>query len=1503
MTYKSSIWRLIGLLILSMYSLPAVFADDPPPQKEPAPRETPLGKFFDRLFDGVNEPQPEEKEPLPIIEASPRITPDAIDERAMAGRQQRRELIQAQRQLIAGEQSTALAILQQLLDAEEDTLILSPDGHWKSLQQTAEGVIAGGERELQRAYIERFGPVAERQLRQAKLTGRLKDYARVASRFLMTPAGQESARILATLFRDAGDATEAAYWEQRARRSRSEEPPTEVSKDSQSTEDGLQTHRTVAEDWPQPFGGPAHRGVFESTEPVLIERWATPIAVRPAVAEQVAELVQDLRDNHQACISSAMPLAVDGRIISRTLRGLSVYDADDGRQIWESAEGISVERLLQGDDIPKPGGEPTGRRARAVPAYRGTNPDGHPLGNLLFRDGVYGLVSSDGEQVFVLEEHASLSYRQPGYFWGRRVEDDPFDRDWKTNRLIAYGLVSGDVRWRVGGQRLNDPFDLPLEGMFFLGPPVVDGDELFIIGERDGTVFLNVLDRASGELLWEHAISDVGAAIEQDLVRRWWPAQPAVGRGVIVCPTTAGWLVAIDRLQRRIRWTYRYIEARQKKVSSNRPRVAATGPLNARWCPAAPVMTQRHVVYTPPELPDPLYGDNPVVVGLDLLTGERVFREEKGDNLYLGSVIDERVILVGKESIEAWHLTKKKRLWETPFNLQAANITAESVPKALTFLGDTGPPSGRGIVVGDSFLVPLQSGQLWTVSLSTGDVESVASLRSDERPLGNLLVHDGRLISAGPFEIRCFEERSTIASAVSQSDASQSVESRLRAAELQFTEGDLAAARQTLHQLQKLPLNESQQRQADGLLWETLLTIVKADLGGADEEFLELTQLALGDEQQLTIERVRADRLLARGEREAAFEVYWQHARQPRSAYVEEMDTSIRFDHWLSGRLRSLWESAAEPEKAKIDERISTVLEDLTDEDDSGLRWWAEVLRFHSAGARLRQKLADQAFNQQHWASAEIYLLQLIEEFHDDEIKTWALERLLTLMLDQNRSHDALTYLRRYRGSVSGSESVAAAFTERLPHQSRIPIAGWSEGSWTLTRTPATFKRTMFEPALAVAADVPSVDRLMFRLEPTLHRLSLSTFAGEPVWETPLQAQSQSFYNQTTGLASIGQLMFVVHRGVLHGISIADRELLWQQKFDVRSATAGYVRGPTTVRQQELRERRSFVWSDGLRQTRTPMGMLAAWKPGYIVYFGRHSITLADPLTGQTIWKRKGIPPRTMVYGTSDVLYIVPPSSHDPMAVRVLDGSTIEMPGLNRWMSSAVGVNDRGLLLIEQSQAFRLFGWGDKSDQLKLVDTRTRETLWSTEFPVKTRFARLDSGEIVTVTPSGEIQLVDIASGDPQPIGQMDDGVMENLQRLFAVTERERIYLTFNQPPKPGSYSRSYQSVPVNGTLAAFDRQDGLLWTQQIDDQNLIVDQLSQLPVLVFSSLKNEREGNITSQRITVEVRDKQTGESLLDESRYIIGGNLRELEVDHPRQFIDLKTYNERLRLQVGED
>src|SRR5262249_55421429 len=126
-------------------------------------------------------------------------------------------------------------------------------------------------------------------------------------------------------------------------------------------------------------------------------------------------------------------------------------------------------------------------------------------------------------------------------------------------RLSSYDLETGRPKWEIGGPANGEPFDLPLAGYFFFGAPVADGGELFAIGEStagdsSGQIRLVCLDPSSGETKWSQLVALPEVAMERDVGRRWLTAQVAAGDGILVCPTSVGWLVAVDRVTHTLLW-------------------------------------------------------------------------------------------------------------------------------------------------------------------------------------------------------------------------------------------------------------------------------------------------------------------------------------------------------------------------------------------------------------------------------------------------------------------------------------------------------------------------------------------------------------------------------------------------------------------------------------------------------------------------------------------------------------------------------------------------------------------------------------------------------------------------------------------------------------------------------------------------------------------------------------------------------------------------------------
>lgn len=207
-------------------------------------------------------------------------------------------------------------------------------------------------------------------------------------------------------------------------------------------------------------------------DPLLIPRWENPLTDSPAVARRIEHLQLDLRDQGLAPILAWQPLATHGVVLFRGLRGVRAVDIATGSTLWETETTLTPEGMIAG--LPPAGVDPQQswrfrmNNLQQDGEYAGPSAEYHPVASLLFRDGVYGSISSDGQHVFLLEDQAVLSRSQPGWQWGEQENQDLYGLDWTSNRLSAYDLLSGRLRWTVGGSAADESLQLPLSGVCFL---------------------------------------------------------------------------------------------------------------------------------------------------------------------------------------------------------------------------------------------------------------------------------------------------------------------------------------------------------------------------------------------------------------------------------------------------------------------------------------------------------------------------------------------------------------------------------------------------------------------------------------------------------------------------------------------------------------------------------------------------------------------------------------------------------------------------------------------------------------------------------------------------------------------------------------------------------------------------------------------------------------------------------------------------------------------------
>ena len=171
----------------------------------------------------------------------------------------------------------------------------------------------------------------------------------------------------------------------------------------------------------------------------------------------------------------------------------------------------------------------------------------------------------------------------------RRLRRASPARPRSENQLVSLSLArQGAAQWIVGGENGED--EPKLAGAFFLGPPLPLDGRLYALAEFNGEIRLVVLDGKNGRLLWQQQLVHVDNRHDsRRRHRRLAGASPSFDGGVLLCPTSAGALVAVDIATRSLLWGYPYLK--QPPAGPNQrfgfhavpgPAAAAAGPAVGR---------------------------------------------------------------------------------------------------------------------------------------------------------------------------------------------------------------------------------------------------------------------------------------------------------------------------------------------------------------------------------------------------------------------------------------------------------------------------------------------------------------------------------------------------------------------------------------------------------------------------------------------------------------------------------------------------------------------------------------------------------------------------------------------------------------------------------------------------------------------------------------------------------------------------------------------------------
>ncbi len=666
----------------------------------------------------------------------------------------------------------AIALLQSVLEHPEDGFVRvsrrGADGtegfQWVSVRGEAARILGTLPPQGLELYQISCGSKAAELLAEGRKRGDLLQVAVVAQRYPYTSAGRAAADLLAThhldrgryaaaahhfarllarpdadrlapltlfkaalAFHRAGDTTgAAAAWKRLAARSprglvldgRVRSPAelkSEVTRPPRAGGEPPPAHEWLA------FRGNVARaarapGIVGSLE----SRWQQPTTEHRHTRAWVEEALERVASNpSEVVVPGAVPLVTGDRVVFRTRRGVTALDRRTGRLLWEARLNGSLEQLAtESAWLPY--------TPQWVSSYI------QAFAHVVLENSTVGTLSTDRRLVFAVEDLAIPPYPHDyGAFYSRNGQGLRFagaaDLTWAVyrSRLVAIELDTGRVVWEAEGDWSREP----VQSVHFLGPPLVLGGRLYAVTEQDQTLRLVCLEAATGKGIWSQGLAGPKRNVLIDGARRTWAAHIAQADGVLICPTNAGAVLAVDEATGGLLWAHVYrdepppIPLGRRVRGARRVRGPQAPTIEVKWKACAPLIHQGKVLVAAPD------GDGLDCV--DLWTGALLWRAKYDDcDLYVAGVYRDRALVVGRQRCGAVRLADGKMMWgaETP------------------------RVSGQGVLAGKCYYLPVRRCEttggpaLLAVDVATGRIVA-RTLVPGEEPPGNLVLTDRELLS------------------------------------------------------------------------------------------------------------------------------------------------------------------------------------------------------------------------------------------------------------------------------------------------------------------------------------------------------------------------------------------------------------------------------------------------------------------------------------------------------------------------------------------------------------------------------------------------------------------------------------------------------------------------------------------------------------------------------------------------------------------------------------
>lgn len=1244
-----------------------------------------------------------------------------------------------------------------------------------------------------------------------------------------------------------------------------------------------------ASDWVVFRGDPARNAESVGDLPLLTPRWRVRAANHPSDEEVIAQQREAYENQGVAALPSLQPLAVGNTVLMREPRCLMAIDLTTGKRIWN---------FPWFDTTDEPELTPS---EQFRPDVHLPNSFALELHARVWDDAPYGQMSSDGKQVFVLWKLPSAFEMLPARVlqFGQQVPGVAAG----TNRLVALDLqAEGKMRWIVGDE---DGTDEPaLAGAFFLGPPLPLQGQLYALAEMAGELKLVVLNADTGRLEWSQQLAQVDqAGIGLNPTRRAAGASPSFSDGILVCPTSAGAVVAVDVATRALLWGYQY-----GPESPNRRVGMGVYPLmlrrvGDRWTDATVTVSEGRVLLTPVES-DQLHC-------LDLLTGKRLWEpKDRLDFLFVACVAQGRAVLVGRDKVQAIALEDGSVQW------------TKNIPQGI--------PSGRGMFSQGAYLLPTTAKHLLKFDVQTGDI--VADIETDQ-PLGNLIACNDQIVSQNVDWVSAYYQCEPLRAVVDKRllESPDDVWGLTRRAELLMYDGQHTAAVNALRRAYQLAPQDDAIRAS---LVTALMAALRSDFAANQALAAELESLLDQPNQRAEFYRLMASGLRQANEVTGAVDYFLKLAVATATSTSEEADEDridlvridgdlrVRRDRWIGVNLTELISQADPSARARIDKAILERFDAIT--ASSSLR---ELRRFvscfgrHTLGAEAELHLARVLLARNAVLEAELHLVHL-QSNANPQLAATATELLAKLLVDAGRLPEAAACYEQLaqrfgdvaiRGTETGRTIAVAALADTNLEQVASRVPNWPYGKVEISPQPRgtfpTFQSLFPIDFLEITGPFPTDSSLVY------HRQQNTLVMRDGAGGTQMQVTirdgdrvAMSTLNAPAGSAVAKGHVLIVNVGTdvlaidaLRTTSGSDDAVLWRGELSNSLAGAGT---PQTASTPIIRP-----WGPTrhvLAENQMPVGSIGPITTAGFVYQRMQELSCVDPLTGEPIWIRGGQRPGSDLFGDDEYLFVAVADRDDATVLRTADGTVqgTRFVGSrrDRWFTSG-----RRVLCCSIS---------DNKLVLRWFDAWSEQELWRREFPADAQCWSPGHEEIAVMDRTGKFTALNVQDGQTRFETQLT--AQPELARLYVIKDRER-YLVLSSDKitdedeamvryRPWTPIGSDQCPQIDGRIVALDAQSGQpLWSAAAEVRQLCcpLDQPKNSAGLVL--LQNvQPPGTATAPRPQIKgivvCLDKRDGRQiLLDEDQSLI--RTYALTVDASASVLTISTNSKQLDLRFTDE